>query len=205
MLYAQTTDPRLLEAVKDWKDNSSWNEFYERYAPAIRGHASRSGLGATEAEDVVQETMLKVVRYLPGFEYDRTICRFRTWLNQVVNQRIFEALHRRRRSRFLVDCLDKLRETVHTDDVPMGDPVGQAEIERNLLEACLARVRAKSKPRHWQIFEAHALLGLPARETARLHNTTAANVWVVRHRFVKLLCREWHDLLEQPFEKTPRQ
>lgn len=199
MLYAQTTDPSLIEAVKDWRDDANWREFFDRYSPAIRRHACASGLSEAEAEDVVQETMLKVARYLPSFKYDRTVCKFRSWLNQIVNQRIFEALHRRRRSSFSEVSLDQLREVVHATEVPTGDPVVQAEIDHRLLEACLARVRARAKPRHWQVFEAHALHGLSAEETARRYDTTSANVWVVRHRIVKALRTEWRNLLSQPF------
>lgn len=199
MLFAQTTDPRLIEAAKDWRDDANWREFYDRYAPAIRRHACVSGLSEAEAEDVVQETMLKVARYLPSFKYDRTVCKFRSWLNQIVNQRIFEALHHRRRSGFSEVSLDQLREVVHTAEAPTGDPVVQAEIDHRLLEACLARVRAQVKPRHWQVFEAHAVHGLSAEETARRHDTTAANVWVIRHRIVKALRVEWQNLLSKPF------
>jgi RNA polymerase sigma-70 factor (ECF subfamily) len=199
MLHAQTTDPRLIESAKDWRDDANWREFYDRYAPAIRRHASISGLSEVEAEEVVQETMLKVAKYLPSFKYDRTVCKFRSWLNQIVNQRIFEALHRRRRGTFPEAALDELREAVHGVGAPTGDPVAQAEIDQRLLEACLARVRARVKPHHWQIFEAHALHGLTAEETARRHDTTAANVWVVRHRLVKALRAEWRDLLDRPF------
>ncbi|HEY9170682.1 MAG TPA: sigma-70 family RNA polymerase sigma factor [Verrucomicrobiae bacterium] len=199
MFNAQTTDPRLIEAVKDWRDDANWREFYERYAAAIRQHACRSGLSEAEAEDVLQETMVKVARYLPSFKYDRTVCKFRTWLNQIINQRIFEALHRRRRGTFPEAALDEIREALHTTGAATSDPVVQAEIDARLLEACLSRVRARVKPRHWQLFEAHALHGLSAEETARRHDTTAANVWVVRHRLLRALRVEWQELLSKPF------
>lgn len=199
MFNAQTTDPRLIEAVKDWRDDANWREFYERYASAIRRHACGSGLSEAEAEDVLQETMLKVARYLPSFKYDRTICKFRTWLNQIINQRIFEALHRRRRGVFPEAALDEIRASLHTTEGATSDPVVQAEIDHRLLEVCLSRVRARVKPRHWQLFEAHALHGLSAEETARRHDTTAANVWVVRHRVLKALRVEWQELLTKPF------
>lgn len=79
----------------------------------------------------------------------------------------------------------------------------QAEVDYRLLEACLARVRARVKPRHWQLFEAHALHGLSAEETARRHDSTAANVWVVRHRLLKTLRVEWRELLNKPFVGGP--
>jgi RNA polymerase sigma-70 factor (ECF subfamily) len=204
MFHAQTTDPSLIEAVRNWRDDANWREFYDRYAVAIRRHACGSGLSEAEAEDVLQETMVKVARYLPSFKYDRTVCKFRTWLNQIINQRIFEALHRRRRSGFTDAALDEIGEWVHAAEGPTGDPTVQTEIQHRLLEACLARVRGRVKPRHWQLFEAHALHGLSAKETALRHDTTAANVWVVRHRLLKALREEWRELLNKPFTESTK-
>lgn len=199
MFYAQTTDPHLIEAAKDWRNDSNWREFYDRYAPAIRQHAIRSGITQDECEDVVQETMLKVARYLPSYRYDRTVGRFRPWLNQIVNQRICEIIHRRCHGVFKPDALEGLRGILLPVAVPTDDPLGQAEAEFRLLEACLARVRSAIRPRHWQIFETHCLHGMSASATARIHGTTAANVWVIRHRVVRTLQAEWRNRLEKPF------
>ncbi len=199
MLHAQTTDPNMIESARDWRDDAGWKAFFERYASSIRKHACSSGLSEAEAEDVLQETMVKVVRYLPDFEYDRTICKFRTWLNQIVNQRIFETLNRRRKTMFPEEVVEELRQRLHPQAVSAEDPVRQAEADTRLLEACLARVRSRAKPKHWQLFESHAIHGKTASETAKLHGTTAANVWIVRHRLLKALRAEWKDLLEKPF------
>jgi RNA polymerase sigma factor (sigma-70 family) len=201
MLQASTTDEGLLQLVKDWRKDEGWQEFYRRYSPAILAHARRSGLTKEQAEDVVQATMLKVARYLPTFEYDRTVCRFRTWLNQVVNQRIMAIWHELRRGKLSQAAWVYLRETVAGVANPGADPLAQAESEQRMLEVCLARARAGVRARHWQIFEANALQGLSASEVARRHHTTAANVWVVRHRLVRRLRAEWHALLNEPFSE----
>ena len=82
---------------------------------------------------------------------------------------------------------------------PAADPVAQAELEQRVLEVCLALARTGVRPRHWQIFEANALLGLDAATVARRHRTTTANVWVIHHRLVKRLRTEWQALLNEPF------
>lgn len=199
MLDATTTDEGLLQRVKDWRADEGWREFYRRYAPAIAAHARRSGLTHEEAEDVVQATMLKVATYLPKFEYDRTVCRFRTWLNQIVNQRILAIWRERRKSRLPEAAWVYLSELVAGVVNPAEDPVAQAELEQRMLEVCLARAKADVRPEHWQIFEANALLGLDARSVARRFHTTTANVWVLRHRLVRRLRAEWQALLNEPF------
>jgi len=199
MLSATTTDEELLRRVKDWREDAGWQEFYRLYAPGIAAHARRSGLTAEEAEDVVQATMIKVATYLPRFEYDRTVCRFRTWLNQIVNQRILVIWHERRRSRLPEAACVYLSELVAGVVNPAADPQAQAELEQRMLEVCLARVRVDVKPRHWQIFEANAIEGMDARTVAERFGTSAANVWVVHHRLIRRLRAEWQALLSRPF------
>ncbi len=201
MLHATTTDEGLLNLVKDWRQDEGWREFYRKYAPAIKAHAQRSGLTQEQAEDVVQATMLKVARYLPKFEYDRTVCRFRTWLNQIVNQRILAIWHEQRRAKLPETAWAYLKEYVAGAVNPTADPVTQAEMEQRMLEVCLSRARVGVKPRHWQVFEANALLGLTASDVARRHKTTVANVWVVRHRLLRRLRTEWQALLNEPFSE----
>jgi RNA polymerase sigma factor (sigma-70 family) len=189
-----------LRRVKDWREDEGWHEFYRRYAPAIEAHARRSGLTAEEAEDVVQATMLKVATYLPKFEYDRTVCRFRTWLNQIVNQRILAIWHERRRTRLPEAACVYLSGLVAGIVNPSADPVSQVELEQRMLEVCLARTRAEVKPRHWQIFEANALQGMDARTVAKQFSTTAANVWVIHHRMIRRLRAGWQAILNEPFK-----
>ena len=43
---------------------------------------------ADEAEEVVQETAIGVARRLPEFAYDPKVCRFKTWLLNLVRWRI---------------------------------------------------------------------------------------------------------------------
>jgi RNA polymerase sigma-70 factor (ECF subfamily) len=199
MLNVTTTDPDLIKRVKDWREDQGWREFYQRYAPAIERHARSSGLNAEEAHDVVQNTMLKVATYIPQFEYDRTICKFRTWLNQIVNQRIISIWHERRKTHLPEEVRVKLSEVVGGVVNPREDPVAQNELENRMLDVCLARARAGVKPRHWQIFEANALARLSAREVAQRYDTTVANVWVIHHRLIRRLKAEWQSLLNEPF------
>jgi RNA polymerase sigma factor (sigma-70 family) len=199
MLHATTTDAELVQQIKDWRDDAGWREFHRRYAPAIAAHARRSGLTHDEAEEVVQATMIKVASYVPEFEYDRTVCRFRTWLNQIVNQRILGLWHQRRRTHLPAEAWRYLKERVADTVNPAADPVAQAQMEQQMIEVCLARARLGVPPRHWQIFEANTLQGLDARTVAQRHGTTAANVWVIRHRMIRRLRTEWRALLHEPF------
>lgn len=192
-----TTDPQLLTDLRDLEADESWQRFCRQYAPSVRGLALRSGLSPEDADEVLQETLVKVARYLPAFEYDRSVCRFRTWLNQIVHQRILACLSRRQRRQLTEAALARLAEVSPVAAGVRGEAQGHDELA--LLDACLARLRAGVPPRHWQIFEAYVLHGLLVREVARIHGTSAANVYVLRHRLAQRFREELAHALELPF------
>jgi len=78
------TRPSLLNRLKASDDSQSWCEFYRVYGGLIRFFAEKAGLTADEAEGVVQETAIGVARRLPNFTYDPKVCRFKTWLLNLV-------------------------------------------------------------------------------------------------------------------------
>src|SRR2546426_3125790 len=89
------TRPSLLHRLKSGDDPQSWQEFYRTYGGLIRFFATKAGLTADEAEEVVQETAIGVARRLPEFIYDPKVCRFKTWLLNLTRWRIRDQLRRR--------------------------------------------------------------------------------------------------------------
>ena len=67
-MAAASTRQSVLARARD----GDWIDFLRIYPPLIQAFARRRGLGAADAEDVVQQTLTDVVRRLPEFEYDQT-------------------------------------------------------------------------------------------------------------------------------------
>ncbi|HTQ49990.1 MAG TPA: sigma-70 family RNA polymerase sigma factor, partial [Candidatus Acidoferrales bacterium] len=98
------TRPSLLGRLKAGDDSQSWDEFYRIYGKLVRDFALQAGLSATEADEVVQETVIATSRHLPGYQYDPKKCRFKTWLLNQTSWRIKDQLKKRRReSSFIQD------------------------------------------------------------------------------------------------------
>jgi len=64
------TRQSLLSRLKDWNDQESWKVFFDTYWRLIYSAAMKAGLSDAEAQDVVQETVIGVLKKLPDFEYD---------------------------------------------------------------------------------------------------------------------------------------
>ena len=87
------TRPSLLKRLQSGDDPQSWQDFYRIYGGLIRHFATKAGLTADEAEEVVQETAIGVARRLPEFVYDPKVCRFKSWLLNLTRWRIQHAHH----------------------------------------------------------------------------------------------------------------
>src|SRR6266702_1509148 len=90
------TRASLLERLKDLGDQASWNDFYQTYRELIYSVARRAGLNETEADEVVQETVISVARKMPGFRYDPAADSFKGWLLTVTRWRILDQLAKRK-------------------------------------------------------------------------------------------------------------
>src|SRR3974377_1353954 len=82
------TRQSLLSRLRDCQDQAGWHEFFEAYWRLIYNVARQSGLADDEAQDVVQNTFIYLVRRMPNFHYDRKRGSFKSWLRVVTRSRI---------------------------------------------------------------------------------------------------------------------
>src|SRR3954471_12082215 len=90
----------LLSRLQDWDDQDSWKDFFDTYWRLIYSVALKSGLTETEAQDVVQETVISVARDIHKFKHDRECGSFKGWLRNLTRWRITDRLRKRTK----LDC-----------------------------------------------------------------------------------------------------
>ena len=74
------TRQSLLSRLRNMDDQESWKDFFNTYWKLIYGVAMKAGLTETEAQEVVQETVICVAKKIPGFVYDPISGSFKAWL-----------------------------------------------------------------------------------------------------------------------------
>ena len=91
------TRATLIHRLKNWKDQSSWQDFFDTYWKLIYNIALKGGLSEAEAQDVVQETIISVAKHMPSFQYDPAVGFFKTWLCNMARWRISDKIRKRGR------------------------------------------------------------------------------------------------------------
>lgn len=186
----------LLTRLKDWGDQSGWQEFFDTYWRLIYRVAVKAGLTDTEAQEVVQETLLEVAKKMPGFHYDPAAGSFKAWLLHTTRWKISAQFKRRRRKRREVpwpehNGIDISTQEQCPDLISVDwDKLWEAEWEQNLLQAALEKVKLRVSPTQFEIFYLHVLKGQAAKEVAASLEVSAGRVHLAKHRVGRLLRKE---------------
>src|SRR5208283_2715007 len=191
------TRATLLERLKNWQDQSSWQDFFDTYWKLIYGVALKGGLTAAEAQDVVQETMISVAKHMPTFEYDPAIGSFKTWLLNMTRWRITDQL-RKRGPAFAAShsgSEDTATRTRTVDKIidpagPALDALWDAEWEKNLIDAAMAKVKRRLDPQKYQIFDLYVNKGWPPEKVAATFGIPVDQVYLAKHRTTELIKEE---------------
>ena len=190
----------LLSKLKDWGDNKSWQEFYDIYARLIYGAALKAGLTETEAEDVVQETVIAVAQRIADFKYQPEKSAFKTWLHGITKRKVVDQFRKRKnRGRNGEDGVPQSANLAAMEEIP--DPSSRAldeafnnEWEQTLLAAATERVRKRISPTQFQIFDYHVLQNHGVLETSRTLGVSAARVYLAKHRVSAQVRQELEEL-----------
>jgi RNA polymerase sigma factor (sigma-70 family) len=183
----------LITRLKNWEDQEGWREFFETYWKLIYSVAIKSGLSDQEAEDVVQDTVLTIAKTMPGYQYDREKCRFKTWLMRITRMRIVDQFRKRKPTLSLQTASDShadLEEIIADPTPPFVETLWDEEWQKNLIDAAMERVKHRVKPQHYQIFYLSVVKELGAARVARTLGITAAQVYLVKHRVAAMMKEE---------------
>jgi RNA polymerase sigma factor (sigma-70 family) len=194
------TRKTLLSRLKDWNDDDSWRTFFNTYWKLIYGVALKSGLSTTQAEDVVQETVVAVARNIGTFRYDPSACSFKTWLMKVTRSRISRQYRANNRQPAVENApLDDGSGTGLIERV--ADPNGNRlqalwdeEWERNIGDAAVQRVKQRIDAAQFQLFDFYVLKEWPVRKVAETFGVSVGRVYLAKHRVGKMIQSEIRDL-----------
>ncbi|MCY0899794.1 MAG: RNA polymerase sigma factor [Firmicutes bacterium] len=161
--------------AKDANAQNAAIRLFDRYGGEIYEHLYFMVGNKSDAEDLVQETFVRVLESWPSY---RRAASERTWVWAIARHCLSEYFRKKRREYLAMTTLtDYLR--LHGDIHPVSFPV---EIVEALQQLTVAQ-------RH--VLICRTVQGLSVRDTAHLLGFSEAKVRVTLHRAVKRLREVW--------------
>lgn len=168
-------------------DPADWAEFVGRYGPLILGWCRRWKLQEADAEDVTQDVLVKLAAKLQTFRYDPSRS-FRAYAKTLAHYAWCDYLESRRKSGLLgtgdSDIVDQLDHLTARDE--LQEQLSDA-FDREILDAAIARVRARIEPRTWEAFRLTAQEGLSGAEAAGQVGMEVAAVFKAKSKVQRML------------------
>jgi len=190
-----TTRATLINRLKDWQDQTSWQEFFAIYWELIFRVARKAGLSEEEAQDVVQETLCSVARHMPTFKYDPAKGSFKAWLLNQTRWRITDQFRKRGpavqnpppgETATGTSPIDKIMDPASHD----LDALWEARWEKTLLDGALVNVRRKVDPQKFQVFDFYVNKEWPPEKVAETFSISVSQVYLVKHRVTEMIKEE---------------
>ena len=175
------TDDQLMAAVRAG-EASAFTELYERHGPALLSFLARLSDDRALAEDLLQETFLRVFRARATYEGEG---QFRAWLFTIARRLVIDW----RRSRKLAWSDDPAALETTAGPTRADDRTAVRDLIVR-LERALRRL--PEGQREVVLLSRHA--GLDAGQVAQVTGSTPGAVRVTLHRALQRL----HELLDEP-------
>ena len=132
----------LLVAIARDRDRTAFGLLFGRMAPRLKAYLLRSGVGAAQADELVQEVMLMVWRRAETFDPDQSSAS--TWIFTIARNKRIDAIRRERRPEFDVEDpalvpeapesadrrIESTQETARLRSAILRLPAEQAELLR---------------------------------------------------------------------------
>jgi len=190
------TRATLINRLKNWQDQASWQDFFDTYWKLIYGLARKFGLNEEDAQDVVQDTMVCVAQQMPNFQYDPKIGSFKSWLRTLIRWRIADHVRKRGPAATVPLQPDPengddfaLRELPDKNNQTM-DQLYEQEWQKNLLDAAIAKVKRKIDPQKYQIFDCYVNKEWTPEKVAATFKISVDQVYLAKHRITEMIKSE---------------
>lgn len=188
-----STSATLLLRLRDLDDQEAWNEFVERYTPQVFQWCRENHLQDSDASDVTQEVLGKLVGCMRDFEYQPDKGSFRGWLRTVTRNAVRD-LARRWERKILGSGDTRVNDFLHRIATPdklelLAESI-ESQYEHELLAEAESRVRLRVNDRTWQAYRLTAVRQVPAKEAAAQLQMPVSEVYVSKSRVLKHLREE---------------
>ena len=197
----------LMGFQTDSTSKQPWNEFYKIYGPVILAYGRKLGLKHDQAEDVLQETMMALMRILRDFTYDPAKGKFRNFLLTIVHRKALAAIRRAQKKDpismapndvALESAVSKASDQSMSAATPLPAEEREDIWQESLMEQAMNMLMQdpKIQKQTLDIFLDYVVNDLPPAEVAEKYDIKENAVYQIKNRLVKQLRKIAGDLME---------
>lgn len=175
---------------------AAWERLVDLYGPVVYAWCRKWGLQPCDAENVGQETFLKVAQHVAAFRRDRPGDTFRGWLYRIARNTFLDHVRQRQEREIAHGGSggQRLLEEV-ADRPPSSDENRFSSDEAALLyRKALELIRGEFSARDWEACQG-LMNGLAARDVAASLGVTTNVVYLAKSRILRRLREEFANLL----------
>ena len=186
----------LIGRLRDRHDDGAWNEFAEYYQNYIFAILRRLGVQVSDLEDLSQKVLLTLWEKLPEFDYRPEECRFRTWMNRIIRNKVGHYFEKIRRYKNDEERVELTR--LNADDMSDAEiyNIYEHEWKIHIAELAWNRLESEFSVSALKCFEGLSK-GLKAGDLAEQLSLKVNSVFVNRQRVQDRFHREIRKLNEE--------
>lgn len=167
------------------EDAAAWRDFVAIYEPFVYRFARRNGLQDADANELVQNVLLSVVKAVGRWESDPKRARFRSWLFTIARNQLLDMLARRKYVRSgSSSVFELLNRQSSTNDLSAQFVL---EHRRELFRWAASQVKQLVKEPTWRAFWLTSVEGKVIDDAAAMLGTTPGAVYIARSRVIAKL------------------
>ncbi|HJZ90338.1 MAG TPA: sigma-70 family RNA polymerase sigma factor [Gemmataceae bacterium] len=190
------TSASLLDRLAGAPTEADWRRLDGLYRPLLAAWATRAGVPAADADDLIQEVLLAVVKQVADFDR-RGEGAFRGWLRTVLGRRITDYFRRqavRPIATGRTDLADRLGELAspQTELSRVWDREHDVHVARQAMKI----IEPDFAPATWQAFRRQVIDGVPAATAAAEGGLSLNAALLAKSRILKRLRQEVAGLIE---------
>lgn len=167
-------------------DQAAREEFAQRYVLVLRRWCRTWHVPESDADDLVQETLILVLTQLRKFDH-RGVGSLRAWMRRIARRCWYSLRVRAERQKNIV-----LQEAFRRSHQAMDSLISELDqlIDQDLLETSMAKVRTRVASTSWDAFRLMALEGWSGEETAAKLGLSIDAVYMAKCRVQRFISEE---------------
>ena len=191
------TRQTLIQRMQETQDEQSWEEFLQAYQPYIQAIVRNMKISEHDADDIVQQVMLKVWKNIAAIENDPNK-RFRSWLSTVTANCVKDFVRKRKLDAARLEKAAQDNTLAYLDAIRLPDieDIAERRWGVHVFNLALERIDGLFSGKAIQVFLL-SLEGVSVEEIAERMELKENSVYRLKNRVKERLALEIKQLREE--------